>query len=245
VWAEKSNAIDARGGAFVSPETTSHLSVKQCNWQHAILVKVGRYVCFLNLIVSCPSSLSSSFLHCPLLHFTSENGIPLPPQTRRSRRRIPHLLPPILYPRRLTQPARRHSSRNRCLDLLPSLPSCLSRDDHPTSAHAQHCQFLHLYHPRSPPHYEWPHRRIPRQRRQDWARGPWSGDLVDGRIHGRGAVDMKAGTAASVIAYSFLYRYRHLLSGSLALCAVSDEETGGKWGCKYLLELDGGGKATA
>ncbi|PMD50034.1 putative peptidase [Hyaloscypha bicolor E] len=76
----------------------------------------------------------------------------------------------------------------------------------------------------------------------DWACDPWSGDLVDGRIHGRGAVDMKAGTAASVIAYSFLYRYRHLLSGSLALCAVSGEETGGKWGSKYLLELDGGWK---
>jgi hypothetical protein len=39
---------------------------------------------------------------------------------------------------------------------------------------------------------------------------------------------MKAGTAALVIAYSFLYRYRHLLSGSLAFCAVSHEETGGK-----------------
>ncbi|KAH8777150.1 hypothetical protein F5882DRAFT_464066 [Hyaloscypha sp. PMI_1271] len=76
----------------------------------------------------------------------------------------------------------------------------------------------------------------------DWARGPWSGDLVAGRIHGRGAVDMKAGTAALVIAYSFLYRYRHLLSGSLALCAVSDEETGGKWGSKYFLELDEGWK---
>jgi len=54
---------------------------------------------------------------------------------------------------------------------------------------------------------------------------------------------MKAGTAALVIAYSFLYRYRHLLSGSLALCAVSDEETGGKWGSKYLLELDEGWKS--
>jgi succinyl-diaminopimelate desuccinylase len=72
----------------------------------------------------------------------------------------------------------------------------------------------------------------------DWTRDPWSGDLVDGRIHGRGGVDMKAGTAASVIAYRYLHQYRHLLSGSLALCAVSDEETGGKWGSKYLLELD-------
>lgn len=51
---------------------------------------------------------------------------------------------------------------------------------------------------------------------------------------------MKAGTAASVIAYAYLHQFRYHLSGSLALCAVSDEETGGKWGSKYLLELDKG-----
>ncbi|RDW89546.1 hypothetical protein BP6252_01578 [Coleophoma cylindrospora] len=69
-----------------------------------------------------------------------------------------------------------------------------------------------------------------------WARDPWSGDIVDGRLCGRGTVDMKAGTAASVIAYAYLYRYRTHLKGSLGLCAVSDEETGGRWGARYLLE---------
>lgn len=70
----------------------------------------------------------------------------------------------------------------------------------------------------------------------DWSRDPWSGDVVDGRLYGRGTVDMKAGTAASVIAYAYLYRYREFLRGSAALCAVSDEETGGKWGSKFLLQ---------
>lgn len=71
-----------------------------------------------------------------------------------------------------------------------------------------------------------------------WDRDPWSGDLVDGRVHGRGGVDMKAGTAASVIAYAYLYRYRaHLGTGaSVGLAAVSDEETGGRLGTKWLLE---------
>jgi acetylornithine deacetylase/succinyl-diaminopimelate desuccinylase-like protein len=41
-------------------------------------------------------------------------------------------------------------------------------------------------------------------------RHPWSGDkIVNGKgelaIHGRGTVDMKAGTAASVIAYAYLH----------------------------------------
>jgi acetylornithine deacetylase/succinyl-diaminopimelate desuccinylase-like protein len=47
---------------------------------------------------------------------------------------------------------------------------------------------------------------------------------------------MKAGTAASIIAYSYLYQYREHLNGSVGICAVSDEETGGEWGSKYLLE---------
>lgn len=69
-----------------------------------------------------------------------------------------------------------------------------------------------------------------------WSRDPWSGDVVTGRLHGRGTVDMKAGTAASVIAYAYLHKYREHLTGSLGVCAVSDEETGGRWGAQFLLD---------
>lgn len=65
---------------------------------------------------------------------------------------------------------------------------------------------------------------------------PWSGELINGRIHGRGTVDMKAGLAASVIAFAYLHRYRAYLKGSVGLCAVSDEETGGKLGTRWLLD---------
>jgi len=34
----------------------------------------------------------------------------------------------------------------------------------------------------------------------DWARDPWSGDIADGLLHGRGASDMKGGVAAIVTA---------------------------------------------
>jgi succinyl-diaminopimelate desuccinylase len=71
-----------------------------------------------------------------------------------------------------------------------------------------------------------------------WVRDPWSGDLVEGCIHGRGTIDMKAGTAASIIAFCYLHRYRSQLRGSLALTTVSDEETGGKYGSRWLLESD-------
>lgn len=78
----------------------------------------------------------------------------------------------------------------------------------------------------------------------DWDRSPWSGDIVEGRLHGRGTVDMKAGTAASVVAFAYLHRHRaHLLrpGASLALCAVSDEETGGRFGTRWLLGHDRAG----
>ncbi|KAJ5753126.1 hypothetical protein N7520_010043 [Penicillium odoratum] len=71
-----------------------------------------------------------------------------------------------------------------------------------------------------------------------WKRDPWSGDVEDGRIHGRGVVDMKSGTASLVIAYAHLYARREFLRGSVALCAVSDEETGGRWGTGFLIKQD-------
>ncbi|CAE6866723.1 Succinyl-diaminopimelate desuccinylase [Paraburkholderia aspalathi] len=71
-----------------------------------------------------------------------------------------------------------------------------------------------------------------------WSRDPWSGVVEDGFVHGRGACDMKAGTAASVIAFSYLHAYRAALAGSVGLTAVSDEETGGRWGSRWLLEND-------
>jgi succinyl-diaminopimelate desuccinylase len=66
--------------------------------------------------------------------------------------------------------------------------------------------------------------------------GPWSGTIADGRLYGRGSADMKCGTIASVAAYCLLFEQRHRLRGRLTLTAVSDEETGGKWGAGYLFE---------
>jgi succinyl-diaminopimelate desuccinylase len=69
-----------------------------------------------------------------------------------------------------------------------------------------------------------------------WSHPPWSGAVVNGRIYGRGVVDMKCGTTASIAAYTYLHRLRDRLSGTLTLTAVSDEETFGPWGARYLME---------
>ncbi|HWA45851.1 MAG TPA: ArgE/DapE family deacylase [Hypericibacter adhaerens] len=71
---------------------------------------------------------------------------------------------------------------------------------------------------------------------KDWTKDPWGGELVDGKIYGRGACDMKCGTSASVFTYAFLHRLRERLKGKLTLTAVSDEETFGPWGARYLME---------
>ena len=71
--------------------------------------------------------------------------------------------------------------------------------------------------------------------RSVWQRDPLSGDIVDGRVYGRGTVDMKAGTTALLFVYAYLHRLREILPGRVTLTIVSDEETGGKWGADWLV----------
>ncbi|GAB7329648.1 hypothetical protein MBLNU13_g01389t1 [Cladosporium sp. NU13] len=73
----------------------------------------------------------------------------------------------------------------------------------------------------------------------EWERDPYSGDVEGGYVYGRSGVDMKAGTAASIIAFSYLHQFRAHISGRCTLEVVSDEEAGGRWGTRYLLEDDG------
>lgn len=77
---------------------------------------------------------------------------------------------------------------------------------------------------------------FPVEQEQSWTHGPWSGDIADGCVWGRGAVDMKCGTTASIFTYLYLSRLRDDLSGRLTLTVVSDEETFGPYGARYLME---------
>jgi succinyl-diaminopimelate desuccinylase len=71
---------------------------------------------------------------------------------------------------------------------------------------------------------------------EGWSQEAWGGELVDGKIYGRGACDMKAGTTASIYTYLVLHELREQLKGSVTLTAVSDEETGGRLGAGWLIE---------
>jgi succinyl-diaminopimelate desuccinylase len=72
--------------------------------------------------------------------------------------------------------------------------------------------------------------------RSRWKRDPLGGEIDDGRVWGRGTVDMKAGTTASIFTYLYLSRLIAKTDGRVTLTVVSDEETGGRWGAEYLTE---------
>ena len=59
-----------------------------------------------------------------------------------------------------------------------------------------------------------------------WRHDPWSGLVADGHVHGRGAVDMKAGVVAALHAVAAL-RERAEAAPSVVLQCVSSEEDGG------------------
>ncbi|WP_020387558.1 M20 family metallopeptidase [Kribbella catacumbae] len=59
-----------------------------------------------------------------------------------------------------------------------------------------------------------------------WTKDPFGGELVDGRIYGRGASDMKGGLAAGLAALAALRGVE--LSGPVELAALMDEEETGK-----------------
>ncbi len=69
-----------------------------------------------------------------------------------------------------------------------------------------------------------------------WTRDPFKPVVEDGRLYGRGAVDMKGGIAAAIIAMRAIAESDIELSGSLELALVPDEEIGGETGTGYLVE---------
>lgn len=69
-----------------------------------------------------------------------------------------------------------------------------------------------------------------------WTQDPFGGALVDGKIYGRGACDMKGGLAASIIAVeAFIHTYPNF-QGAIEISATGDEESGGYGGVAYLAE---------
>jgi acetylornithine deacetylase/succinyl-diaminopimelate desuccinylase-like protein len=70
----------------------------------------------------------------------------------------------------------------------------------------------------------------------EWSFDPWAGDVVDGWVRGRGALDMKGQVAAEVAACVALGESGWRPAGELLLVLTADEEVGGGLGAHWLCE---------
>jgi acetylornithine deacetylase/succinyl-diaminopimelate desuccinylase-like protein len=71
---------------------------------------------------------------------------------------------------------------------------------------------------------------------REWQLDPWSGELRDGQVWGRGALDMKGQVAASAVAIASLVRDGFEPPGDLIFAACADEEVGAGFGLQWLVE---------
>jgi acetylornithine deacetylase/succinyl-diaminopimelate desuccinylase-like protein len=69
----------------------------------------------------------------------------------------------------------------------------------------------------------------------EWQVDPWSGELRDDYVWGRGALDMKGQVAASAVAIASLAREGFEPSGDLVFVAAADEEVGEDFGLQWLV----------
>ena len=69
-----------------------------------------------------------------------------------------------------------------------------------------------------------------------WSVNPFSGIVMNERIYGRGAADMKGANAAMIIAVKALREAGFKLGGDLIYVATPDEETGGHAGAEYVVK---------
>ncbi len=75
---------------------------------------------------------------------------------------------------------------------------------------------------------------------QNWTHPPFDGLIVDDYVWGRGAIDMKGADAMMIAAFLRAHAEGTSLPGDVILALVSDEEAGGDYGAKFLVENHAG-----
>jgi len=63
--------------------------------------------------------------------------------------------------------------------------------------------------------------------KERWKHDPWGGEIIDGKIYGRGSTDAKGGLAAQIMAIECIKELNYNLPGDLIFASVVDEEFGG------------------
>ncbi|WP_242614040.1 M20/M25/M40 family metallo-hydrolase [Actinomadura roseirufa] len=73
-------------------------------------------------------------------------------------------------------------------------------------------------------------------RKEDWTRDPFGGEIADGCVWGRGAVDMKDMDAMILAVARQRLREGRKPPRDVVLAFTADEEAGGKWGAQWLAD---------
>ena len=89
---------------------------------------------------------------------------------------------------------------------------------------------------KAPPILLYGHVDVVTTEHQKWDHSPFEGKLIDGFVWGRGALDMKGGVAMMVSAFLRAKAEGLQPPGDIILAIVSDEEAGGDFGAKFLVE---------
>ncbi|MGB9373219.1 MAG: M20/M25/M40 family metallo-hydrolase [Jiangellales bacterium] len=71
---------------------------------------------------------------------------------------------------------------------------------------------------------------------KQWRYDPWAGEVADGCVWGRGAVDMKDMDAMILAVVRDRVRTGRLPDRPVVVCFTADEEAGGTWGAHWLTE---------
>src|SRR6516225_6127466 len=71
---------------------------------------------------------------------------------------------------------------------------------------------------------------------EGWSRDPFGGELVDGEVWGRGAVDMLNLTSSMAVAFAGLASRGFKPRGDLIYFAVADEESGSEYGARWMAD---------
>ena len=71
---------------------------------------------------------------------------------------------------------------------------------------------------------------------EGWREDPFGGELIDGEVWGRGAIDMLNITATMAVAFKHLARSGFRPRGDLIYFGVADEEAGGRWGAEWMVD---------
>ena len=69
-----------------------------------------------------------------------------------------------------------------------------------------------------------------------WTHDPFGGELIDGEVWGRGAIDMLNITSSMAVVFRRLATEGFRPQGTLIYFGVADEEAGGTWGAAHMVE---------